>query len=41
MLGKLLVYAEEKAAKTSWAYQTIIDHLRNLKELEMVHPDIR
>ena len=41
MLGKPSDYSEEPAAKTQAAYQTILKKMRNLKELEMLEPNLQ
>ena len=41
MLGKPLDYSEEPAAKTQTGYQTILEKMGNLKELEMLEPNLQ
>ena len=40
-LGKPEDYSDEPAAKTETAYRTILGYMRNLKELEMLGPDLQ
>mgnify|MGYP000846147192 CR=1 FL=1 len=41
MLGKPSDYSVEPAAKTQEAYESVLRNMRNLKELEMIEPNLR
>ncbi len=41
VLGKPPDYSDEPAAKTKAAYYTILGDMKNLKELEMLEPNLQ
>lgn len=41
VLGESSCYSDEPAAKTEAAYKAILKNMRNLKELDMLRPDLK